>query len=281
MRHKSLRVAVALAAFLSGVGLARRHAAPPHAREHLAAPQAPPCAAAAQETPARPATPPPAAPSTYAEAPRRVGQEETVAFRGLGRVKITAYEPVEESKPLTIGGHPGLVFTDAATGRELADIWFSWEGHATNVQVRFKVLHLEGLPDPLVVGVALTPGGSDSSWEAIPVGPVNGELRNLAQEMLTTGNQGGFFFGDLGKGIGPGAAAWEFIWDFESETHYQEHQYEMKLYRWNPKNLRFEWYKVLRTDELVYPAREAPRSLGFSFDDVRKKFPDFADVEEY
>ena len=278
MRYKSLRVCVALATFFAGLGLVRRGVAPRPPRR-MTVPQAGPRAPAPPEAPAL-QFPPPVVVSEATEAPLRVGQQELVTIRGVGKVKVTAYEPVEEAKPTTLGGYPSLVFTDAATGKELADVWFNWEGEATNVQVRFKVIHVKGLPDPLVVGIALTPGGSDSCWEAIPVGAVNGELRELTREMLTTANQGGFFFGDLGNGAGPGAAAWTFIWD-EGESHYQAHQYEMKLYRWDPRRQRFEWHKVLRTSSATYPAKNAPRLLGLRFRDIREKFPDFANVEEW
>jgi hypothetical protein len=68
--------------------------------------------------------------------------------------------------------------------------------------IKFKVLHIPGLPDPLLMVVAAGPGGSDSLWEMTLIGVVSGKIRPLWKQTKGISNAGGFFVGDLGKGRG-------------------------------------------------------------------------------
>jgi hypothetical protein len=144
------------------------------------------------------------------------------------------------------------------------------------------VLHIAGLPDPLIVGIAISHGGNDGDWEAVAVGAVNGNLKDLTPDRLTTSDQGGFFFGDLEAGRGLGEAEWQGIWDLDCdcEAHFGKHQYEMKVYKWSEEAKRFEWHQVLRTRGQFYSDKKAVRSLGFNLSDARKTFPDFKDFFE-
>jgi hypothetical protein len=219
--------------------------------------------------PVRDATPPAAA---VAEEEARVVQEELIYAPGVGRVRVAAHERG--------GGFMRLIFTDAATGKNLFDMpCGSRDAH--DPELRFRVMRVDGVAGPLVVALTRDIGGSDSTWEAVAVGVVNGGFEVLTYESMTTTNQGGFYFGDLGGGRGPGAAVWGSVWG-EGEGHYGPHRYEVTLYAWNPKTSRFEWSEVRRTAGAVSSGKSALRSLGFSFGDIRRSFPDFAsdgDVE--
>lgn len=269
MKPSFFRVTFALATFLCGSQLASWQLT---ARQHTSTATASPNV----ETSASPRLIPPAqlpTPISFTseEEPLQPVQEEVLNMKGVGRVRVTAYE---RSKGFAL-----LKFTDASTGKELFNEYCG-RGDGFRVLLRFKVVRLEGLPGPLVLAVAMSPGGSDSSWEASVIGAAQGDIQRLTYERLTTSNQGGFFVGDLGGGLGPGAAAWCFIWG-EDEGHYQEHQYEVTLYKWSAAQARFRWHKTLRTKGEFDSGERAMRSLGLRFTDLRKTFPEFAEMEEW
>jgi hypothetical protein len=197
-------------------------------------------------------------------------QEELIDVPGVGRVSVVAQE--------NVGGVPLLSFLDASTGEKLFHISCG-SADAHDPELRFRVMRVQGVAGPLVVAVTRDVGGSDSTWEAVAVGVVEGQFEVLTYESMITTNQGGFYFGDLGGGRGPGAAVWGSVWG-EGEGHYGPHQYEVILYAWNPKTSRFEWSQVLRTAGAVASGKSALRSLGLRFGDIRRSFPDFASDED-
>lgn len=205
----------------------------------------------------------------------RISQESVINVRGIGRLRICAHED--------FGSAPKLVFTDATSGEELLSVpmggyqWISREDVAVNPKLRFKIVTIKGFSSPLIIGVAINPGGSDSAWEAVAIGVVSGRLEALTYEHLTTSDEGGFFFGDLGHDVGFGAAQWDFVWG-EDESHVSPHQYEIKLYKWN--GWRFEWYKVFRTAS-HNSGQEALQAQGLHYVDIRKSFPEWSDREAW
>jgi hypothetical protein len=266
-----VRLAVALAAFALNLVLVatRTYPPPPLPCERSAATRAP---AVNSEAPKQVSaqTPPVETESPEAK-PARVGQQEVVSFPGVGRVRVTAYE--------ADGLEVRLVFEKADTGDKLLDLNMGSERFG--MLLRFRVLHVKGLPSPLVVGVSVIPGGSDSAWDAEAVGAVGGELIDLTRsETFQSGDRGGFYFGDLGNGLGLGAAVWDFVWDHDYEGHPGAHQYEIKLCKWNRRDARFEWYRVFRTRGKFYSYKAALRSVGLRFKDVRRGMPGFDYLEE-
>jgi hypothetical protein len=198
----------------------------------------------------------------------RISQQEIITFPGIGRVRVTANEACYEC--------PNVEFRDATSNKYLISENFS---DGDDAIIRFKVMHVKGLPDPLIVGISVSPGGSDAGWESVAVGAVDGKLKDLTHEPLETANQGGFFYGDLGGGRGFGAISWCFVWD-DGNGHYAAHSYELKVYKWSQESKRFEWQQVLRTHSQFDDGVRAVRSLGFTVRDVRKTFPDFKDFFE-
>jgi len=266
VRPTLFRLTFALATFLCGFHLVNWRDAPPTPRVHAPVPA--PVAPTLPQSPCPPLpalTPPDAAAEKKKE---RAVQEQFIDAPGIGPVRVVAYEPAED-------GYTRLIFTEAASGNNLLDVWLG-ASKSFKPRLRFRVMRVKGVAGPLVVAVMTSPGGSDSYWEATAVGVVDGSLEVLTYEELSTSEQGGFFFGDLGGGRGTGAAQWEFIWG-EGEGHYGEHQYEVKLYKWNPKTARFEWSEVLRTAGEFSSGGAALRSLGLRFDDIRGDFHDFYD----
>lgn len=271
LKRLPARLAVSLAALATGLLLSTPRgnhapdAGPCEKRPALGAPSAAtPAAEAPRQAPSRPALPEPRA------KPSRVAQQEAVEMPGVGRVKVTAYETDEDTR---------LVFEEADTGRELLSVTMADD--ALNPSLRFKAMHLKGLPDPTVVGVAVSPGGSGETDELVAVASVGGELKALTRnDSFTASGRGGFHFGELGRGDGLGLAVWDYVWDYDYEAHVSPHRYEVRLYRWNKGAGRFEWARVFRTAGRFDSDAEALRSVGRRFRDVREGVPEFGEVYE-
>ena len=206
----------------------------------------------------------------------RISQEAIVRFPKIGDVRVCANED--------FGKELRLTFTDQRSGKELLSNYYgssnwNWSDDASTVdwnpKLRFKTISVKGLPSPLVIAIAMNPGASDSAWEAGAVGVVDGQLQILTYETMATSNDGGFFFGDLGDGVGPGAAQWDYVWG-EGESHPPPHKYEVKLFKWNGR--RFEWYKVFRTRRQYNSANAALNAYGLGLKDVRSTFPEWTDL---
>lgn len=262
MKRLAIKVIVALLTFSIGIFLTtagtRRQAVP-------ATPDKPAC------------IPFPFFQTTQFKAPTvkeyRISQEETIEFAQLGKVRIIANE--------SFGENLHLEFTEAESNKNLLSVTFygnlddmfkpTPEFKYTNPKLRFKVISIKGIPNPLVIAMAMAPGGSDCFWEAAAIGAVDGKLKELTTERLTTAEQGGFFFGNLGRGRGPGAAVWKFIWA-DDEGHGGSHQYEVKLYTWNKAGGRFEWNRVFRTKGKFDSGEAALHGSNLHFVDIRDSF---------
>jgi hypothetical protein len=264
MKRLSVRLAVAFATLATGLLLATPRIKPTLSRvpcEKNEAVNAPQPWAGSVEAPKQ-STPQ----TTLAEAgvpdakTPHVGQQETMLMPGVGRVRVTAFETEENTR---------LVFENADTQKELN--YFTMAEDSLNPKLRFKVMHVKGLPDPMIVGVSVSPGGSDSTYEMVAVASVGGGLRELSRtdtDTFTTEEEGGFYLGDLGHGVGLGVVVWDFVWGYD-ESHVSPHQYEIKFYKWNKETARFEWNKVLRTPGKFSSDKAALRSVGLKFKDVR------------
>lgn len=192
-------------------------------------------------------------------------QEETVVFPRAGRVKVRAVE--------ARGRRPRLEFLREATGRRLQVFTLGTSAPETyrpldepgvsliDPFVRFMPLNVEGLPAPLVLAVAVRPGGSDHTFETTVVGAGGAGFRVLTPEPLQTSIQGGVFVGDLGGGRGPGVAVWGFIWG-DDEAHYDEHRYQVKLYPFDARRGLFRRTASLRSKRKHGSAGDALEELG-------------------
>jgi len=199
---------------------------------------------------------------------RHVSQEALVRLPTIGRVRVQAFEP--------LGDGAEFLFADATSGKEILSTYFSDNGVNDESKTRFKTISVKHPAGPLIFTIGMNPGGSDSAWEASIVGVVGGKLEELTYEHLKTSDEGGFFVGDLGHGVGFGVAQWDFVWG-EDEAHVSPHQYEITLYKWNGR--RFEWFRVFRTRARYTSGQAALRANGLNYTDIRKTFPDWSDVE--
>jgi hypothetical protein len=142
---------------------------------------------------------------------------------------------------------------------------------------RFMPVSVEGLPAPLVLAVAVRPGGSDHGFETTLVGERGASFRVLTPVPLLTPIQGGVFVGDLGGGRGPGVAVWSFIWD-ENEAHYAEHRYEVKLYPFDARRGVFRRATAQRSKRKHRSGEDALEELGLPrYTNLLENFPAIKD----
>lgn len=176
-------------------------------------------------------------------------QEEVLDFPRAGRVRVRAVE--------ALGRLPRLEFSSETTGRALSSVTLGKSApemykpldepgvSLIDPFVRFMPLNVGGLPAPLVLAVAVRPGGSDHGFETTLVGASGRTFRALTPEPLLNSIQGGVFVGDLGGARGPGVAVWSFLW--EDDAHYAAHRYEVKLYPFDARRGVFRRASVLRS----------------------------------
>ena len=223
--------------------------------------------------------PPPAATVTVSDtAPAvrpRVTQKLVTSFPGLGMVWVRAVENYGERMRIEVLS----VETDA--------LLYSFEdptderpgaGSISNPFLRFRILRIEGLPQPLIFAVTVTPGGSGHGFYAMLIGEVGGRLKVLTEEPLGTSNQGGIYVGDLGAGRGFGAAVWETTWDYDSECHYCPHRYEVALYPFDSRRKRFVKGRVLKSQRQYGGHGDgALGELRLRYTDLLQDMPDVSD----
>jgi hypothetical protein len=212
-------------------------------------------------------------------ASRYVKQEEVLTFNALGRVRVRAVEVPHQL--------PRLEFAAASGGRRLLAVTVGTSDREAfirepgdsliNSLVRFRALHVEGFPAPLVLAVAVRPGGSDHGFEATLVGEVNGRLKVLTpRPPPLVSLQGGVFVGDLGGGRGPGFAAWTFIW--EDGAHYDEHRYLVKLYPLGPGRAGLRGATTMRSKGKHRRGADALAELGLPrYENLLDSFPAISD----
>jgi hypothetical protein len=207
-------------------------------------------------------------------------QTAFVQFKELGEVQVEAEEP--------IGEMPRLLFTDARTGRPLPllaigrsdpRMFTKITPDADYPRLRFKVLNVAGLPEPLLSAVVMMPGGSDCGYEPVPIGAIRGRLRPLLPTPITFTTQDGFALGELGNGRGKGFALINYDFD-PSERHYQAHRYTVHFYKWNQHRGAFESagkYTTTNKTDAVGAGTEAgiPQPQIVGREKLLTWFPDF------
>ena len=213
-------------------------------------------------------------------APARVVQTRRVNFSVVGEVDVNAVEQ--------FGGPLRVEFVRPRTRELVASVPFGVEGSdlsyypregggGLNPFVRFEVVWVAGARHgPVVLAVAVTPGGSDCAFEALIIGVRDGRIEVMHDEPLFTNIQGGVYVGDLGRGRGPGAVVWGFLW--ETGCHYCAHRYEVRVFTFDSKKLWFEAGPVFRSKGRYEGQGEgALAELGLRYRDLLKEMSDVSD----
>jgi len=205
-----------------------------------------------------------------------VTQRATTDFQGIGQVRVEAIEPVGKLPKLRISGtQSGRLLFSVSVGTLNPEFYIiPAEKWATNPRLRFTVIEGMSPRSPLVVAVAMTPGGSDCKYEGIVVGTVKGKLTVLTPKPVETLAEGGIYLGDLGSGQGYGLAVWDFIWG-PNESHVDPHHYKLALYRYDMAHSRFMLFKTVESKEKHSSYDEALSELGLHYSNLLRDFPDF------
>lgn len=105
-----------------------------------------------------------------------------------------------------------------------------------NSFLRFKTFKINGLPFPLLIGIAVQPTATDKIFGVKLISQQNKAVKLLNPEPITLTLQDGIFLGHINKRHGTGMVTWNFQWD---AAHYQPHKYEITIYNWGTQNSRF------------------------------------------
>jgi hypothetical protein len=213
-----------------------------------------------------------AAASNAVCAASRISQTETVAFPQVGKVVIQAREAV--------GAFPRIVFTAKDSKAALLNYVISDKGGLlkptpdsspdTGPFLRFRVLHPEGFKSPVILAIAVCPGGSDHGFWATVIGEVGGKLKVMLPQPVFANIQGGFYIGKLNKKLGYGLAVWTFVWN--DGAHYDDHPYETRLYTLQNEQLVFK-EKVVSKRKYQGNGAEALKEIGIEAHDLRAEMP--------
>lgn len=270
MRRHTTRLRAGLLAFF--VGAAVLSLLPTPGQPDV--PRAPVC----EPAPARPADPPAVIDEdTTKEAGPRVTQQLWVDFPKAGLLHVRAVENYGEPMRVEVLDveKDALLYSFPAPTEEPPDA----DAKYGNPFLRFRVLRVEGLPQPLIFVVAVMPGVSGHGFSAMLIGEVGGRLKVLTPETLDTNNQGGIHVGDLGGGRGAGVAVWWPVWDTGCEGHYSAHRFEVSYHPLDSRTKRFRKGKTLRSKRKYGGHGEgALKELGLGFTDLLQDIPD---VSEY
>jgi hypothetical protein len=201
----------------------------------------------------------------------KVTQSQIVRFPHRGAIKV---ESVEE-----VGQFPKIIFSDIKNRAVLfrsaitdSDGWLKpTMDEFTQPFLRFREVRSADFPSPLIMAVAVRPGGSDNGFYLAVFGEINGMITRLTEKPIDTAIQGGYYLGFLNRKLGYGLVSWCFDWDFDaSERHYDEHHYSMTVYSLRRgkfrKKLSYFSKRRYDPDHSSKPLRE----LGITANDQRR-----------
>lgn len=209
-----------------------------------------------------------------------VVQQVEAEFPGVGKATVRMIETVGQAPTLEIIP-PGRKRTPARFVMGRGDDFYVIEdmNSLLRCQARFKILNVKGLPDPLIVALAVTPGGSGHGFEMELIGMVGGRFQRLSSKRLQSSNLGGFHVGDIGEGQ-IGVAAWDFVWA-DGEAHYQPHQFTFSLYGVNSRSNRLLLLRKQKSaNKYGDRGQSAAKELRLPVTNLLDEIPEFKDFLE-
>lgn len=209
-----------------------------------------------------------------------ITQSKIVNFPRIGTVRVEAIEQ--------IGKFPEMVFKDVKSGKVVfrssitdSDGWLkpTDDEEFTQPFLRFRVVRSPGFSSPLIMAVAVRPGGSDHLFLSVVFGEVNGKITRLNTNPIETNIQGGYYLGYLNRKLGYGLVSWCFDWE-SSEIHYDYHHYYIDIY--TISNGRFRKTFSSRSKRKYGPvdSYRALNEFGIKGKDVRRTMPDMKEFVE-
>ena len=209
----------------------------------------------------------------------KLTQSAVVQFPRHGLVRVGSVEQV--------GEFPKIVFSDIRSDTVLyrssitddSDFGLKPRNDDSDQPfLRFREVRSIGLPSPLIVAVAIAPGGSDCGFYMSVFGEIDGKIIRLTNKPIDNAVQGGYYIGFLSQRLGYGIVSWTFDWNSDaSEAHYDAHHYEMTVYKLF--NGRFRKVLSAKSKRKYHPAGSslALKEIGINAKDLRKSIPDMKD----
>lgn len=209
--------------------------------------------------------------SSVAASPKVV-QSLAVDFPSNGRIIVQAREE--------IGKFPEMLFISEKSGKVLLrhsikdkDKWLIPDDNKELRQpdLRFRIIRSQGFATPLVMSVGIYHGGSDNAFFLTVFGEIQGQVKSLVSEPISTSIEGGYYLGLINKKLGYGLVVWNPIWDFDSEGHYSEHKYEADIFRLNGEKFH---RKLRRISKRKYgDGSQSLHEIGIYVQDQRTGIP--------
>lgn len=211
----------------------------------------------------------------------QIVQSTTVDFPANRQVVVEAIEECEKFPQVRFVNENGeMLYIGSIEDKEK---WLipAKDSDLTQPELRFQVIHSDGFKSPLIMSVAVAHGGSDDAFYLTVFGEVGGKIRRLNEIPIFANIQGGYYLGYLNKEFGYGLAVWNFDWS--SGAHYDEHNYEIELYRLQNGKLKRILKKLSRKAYDPDQGFRSLRELGIKVEDQRHNIPrinEFVDVAE-
>ena len=198
------------------------------------------------------------------------GAVVALSFPALGRVTCEGRAP---------GTKPGRVEMNCRgpRGEALMHVDFFRAHEVFDGYVRLKEIRPAGMPTPLLLAVAVSTGGSDSSFETTLIGERSGQLVDLWPQHWITNVLDDLCVGQLGPGKAAGVAGFVFVWGHAvDEWHYAPHRYRATLYTWDGQGLAAAGMKV--SQKRVPQWSDAAKDMGFA---CSGELHSFAELDEF
>jgi len=210
----------------------------------------------------------------------QIVQSETVTFPRLGKLIVKARE--------NAGKRPEMMFLSEKTNKTIFSETIKDPQNLLlpdpineggfGPYLRFIVLRNTGTASPVIMAVAMYPGGSDNGYYLTLFTESGGRIVDLTPKPLLNNIQGGWYFGYLGPTYGYGLAEWAFIWgQGEDEIHYSLHRYALYIYGLRDGKLMRTLRRETRHKYHPQDAYRAFAELGIHVTDQRRRMPLYAE----
>jgi len=168
------------------------------------------------------------------EALPKVTQAAFCSFK-TNQVTVLSVEEFQKPLKLLFLGPKNKVVYSTTFSEVLNNDKFAY----TNPFLRFRIYKLKGLPSPVIVAVAVSPGGTDFGYQIKIIGEKNGAITTLTHDSIDLTIQDGFYLGHINTKYGNGMIIWKNIWG-ENESHYEPHRYQLQIYKWDSRGTSFQ-----------------------------------------
>jgi hypothetical protein len=206
----------------------------------------------------------------------KVTQAAYVSFKVSGVALVLAVEEFNKSPMLIVRQHPehGMALLNTI----IFDNGFKADDHQSSINsfLRFKQLHITDMFSPILVGVAVQPGGSDIGFDVKLIAEANGRIVDLTPGKMILSLEDGFFIGYINSTYANGLIIWKMQWS-DKETHSGPHIYNIYIYKLRGDNSMFNLYNKLVTTQRFKTGCEALNSYSLP---CKNFIDDIVDIDD-